>query len=146
MFVYCPKCGLIEKSNQEQNPCPVCSEEQRFVPKKYLTVSGNMFISQQERSAFIQDVIVSNPAYDKELASQRDHILQEKALQHSREVAQKVKEYKAQQTTCRCPVCGSTNLSAISTVGKVVKISVLGVWGAGDLGKKRYCNSCGHKF
>ena len=72
--------------------------------------------------------------------------MQEKEKKHQEEINKKVQEYKETTPTYRCPVCGSSNLSAISNVGKVVKISLIGVWGAGDLGKQRRCNSCGHKF
>ena len=145
MFIYCPKCGMIKKQ-AEAASCPVCGMEQLIVPEKYLSKSGNLFASQEKRSEFIKEVIENGAEYDAELAGQRDEILRQQQQKHEQDVAEKVEQYKATQPVHRCPVCGSTNLSAISTVGKVVKISLLGVWGAGDLGKRRHCNSCGHKF
>lgn len=145
MFVYCPKCGQIEKQVKD-SICPVCDTQLERVPDKYMSASGNLFLSQQARQDFIKEIIEAGENYDPLLATQRDEILQEKAIKHSQEVAEKVQEYKQSKPTWRCPVCGSSSLSAISTVGKVAKISLLGVWGAGDLGKKTRCNSCGHKF
>lgn len=145
MFVYCPKCGQIEKQSKNTD-CVVCNTPLQNVPSQYLSASGNLFVSQQARRDFVKNVIEANENYDPALAQQRDSILQEKEEQHQQEVSEKVQAYKAAKPTWRCPVCGSSNLSAISAVGKVAKVSLLGVWGAGDLGKKTRCNSCGHKF
>ena len=145
MFVYCAKCGQIEKQSKSIL-CSICKTELQNVPSKCLSASGNLFLSQQARNQFVIEVIESDPQYDKDLAQQRDAIAQNNAQKHAQEVAQKVQAYNDSKPIHRCPVCGSTNLSAISTVGKVAKISLLGVWGAGDLGKKRRCDSCGHKF
>lgn len=46
----------------------------------------------------------------------------------------------------KCPICGSTNLSKLSNVGKAAKIGLFGILGAGDLGKTWKCNNCGSKF
>lgn len=145
MFVYCPKCGQIEKQSRDLY-CGVCHTQLQNVPKQYLTASGNLFISQDARKLFIKEVIQTSGIYDEELALQRDAILQKNAQAHAQEVAKKVQEYQSCKPVHHCPVCGSTNLSAISTVGKIAKVSLLGVWGAGDLGKKTRCDSCGHKF
>lgn len=145
MFVYCSKCGHIQKMNRQQN-CSVCDNELQQVPEKYLSANKNLFQSQEARELFIEEVIVTNSSYNNEIAKNRNIILNEKEQQHRKEVEEKVRKYKESKPTCKCPVCGSTNLSAISNVGKFVKISLIGVWGAGDLGKQRRCNSCGHKF
>lgn len=145
MFVYCSKCGQIEKQSKNKF-CIICQTELQNVPDKYLSSSGNLFLSQQARQQFIKEIIEASTIYDTALALQRETIIQENAKKHSAEIEQKIQAYNSSKLTLRCPVCGSTSLSAISTVGKVVKISVLGVWGAGDLGKKRRCDSCGHKF
>ena len=145
MFVYCPKCGFIEKAART-TPCPVCSNERHIVPEKYLSKSGNLFLTQDARITFINEVIKTSPVYDQSLADRRNEIQQKQLQERDQTIARKVAEYNSTKPVHKCPVCGSTNLSAISTVGKVAKISLLGVWGAGDLGKKSRCNSCGHKF
>ena len=144
MFVFCPQCGHIFKQSKEQQ-CPVCAHEVAEVPKKYLSANQSFFASQDARKT-LMDEITANPLYNKELAATRQTVLAEKEMLHKDTVAQKVSEYKSNTPILKCPVCGSTNLSAISNLGKVVKISLIGVWGAGDLGKKRRCETCGHKF
>lgn len=145
MFVYCPHCGHILKQGRDTN-CPVCEWELLEVPAKYLSVNKNFFASPDTRSNFITEVIEASPSYDRELASRKENILLEKKKQQQAIIAQKTEEYKTSRPVLRCPVCGSSNLSTISNLGKVVKISLIGVWGAGDLGKKRRCETCGHKF
>lgn len=46
----------------------------------------------------------------------------------------------------KCPICGSTNLSKISTLTKAAKISAFGIYGTGDVGKTYKCNHCGVRF
>ena len=145
MFMYCAKCGYIAKS-KHNSTCPVCEACLQPVPSQFLTASCNLFISQDHRKKFVSEIIESNPDFNKELSDAKNSILLEKEKQHHEVVEKMLAEYKATNPTHKCPVCGSTNLSAISTVGKIAKISLLGVWGAGDLGKKTRCNSCGHKF
>lgn len=145
MFVYCPRCGYIFKQSNEES-CPVCSHEIMDVPTNYLSPNKNFFASQVARTSFVAEVIETSAQYDKELANRKDEILAEKQKQHKAALAEKVENYKNSKPTLRCPVCGSNNLSTISNLGKVVKISLIGVWGAGDLGKKRRCETCGHKF
>ena len=145
MFVYCAHCGMIIKKSK-QTVCPICDIEFSDVPAKYLSASGNLFLSNDMRKQFVEEIIITNPQYNESLALQRDEILLEQEKKKKEEVAQKVYEYQSIKPTLRCPVCGSNNLSNISTIGKVAKISLIGIWGAGDLGKKRRCNTCGHKF
>ncbi len=46
----------------------------------------------------------------------------------------------------KCPICGSTSLSRISTSKKVAKIAFFGLYGAGDIGKTWKCNNCDSRF
>lgn len=48
--------------------------------------------------------------------------------------------------TPQCPICKSTKLKKIAVTKKAAKISVFGIFGAGDLGKTWRCENCGSKF
>ena len=146
MFCYCPQCGLIQKKTEDQKNCPACDYGLNDVPDQFLVKSGNFFLSEDARKNFIETIVLQDERYNAELAAQRDAILAEKEKERRAQVDSKLQEYQQSKPVHRCPVCGSTNLTAISNVGKVAKIAVLGVWGAGDLGKKWRCNSCGYKF
>lgn len=45
-----------------------------------------------------------------------------------------------------CPICKSTDLKKITNTKKAAKISVFGLFGAGDIGKTWKCNNCGSRF
>lgn len=146
MFSYCPQCGLIQKKTDAQTNCPACNYRLNDVPRSFLVKSGNFFLSEDARRSFIETVVLQDERYSAELAAQREDIIAEKEKEHRAQVNIKLQEYQNSKPVHRCPVCASTNLTAISNVGKVTKIALLGVWGAGDLGKKWRCNSCGCKF
>lgn len=46
----------------------------------------------------------------------------------------------------KCPICGSTSLTKLTAGKKLAKVSLLGIFGAGDIGKAWKCNSCGCRF
>lgn len=145
MFYYCPHCALIKKYNKDENYCPACDILMREVPKQYLSGSGLLFKSQQEREKF-ENEIKTSEEFDINAYNCADDIIAEREKEHSIAVSQKVEQYKANRPQKECPICHSTSLSKISNLGKVVKVGALGILGAGDLGKTWKCNSCGVKF
>lgn len=62
------------------------------------------------------------------------------------EIARNNAEALALLNKPKCPICGSTNLSKITTTKKVAKIAMFGIFGMGDNGKTWKCNNCGSKF
>ena len=145
MFVYCKKCGYITKQKQPQHSCPVCEVYMTDVPKEYLNSSKTMFASQVLRNKF-EENIKQSEEFDIHIYSVRDKILSEKEAERKTEIENKVLKYNQARIKLICPICHSENISKISNVGKFVKISAFGVLGAGDIGKKYRCNSCGYRF
>jgi len=145
MFVYCKKCGLITKQKQAQETCPACEISMDVVPSEYLTATGTMFASQESRKAF-EELIKQNEEFDPQASLKRDNIINQKEIERKAEIEEKVAEYNQTRFKFTCPVCHSENLSKISNVGKFVKVSALGILGAGDIGKKYKCNACGYRF
>lgn len=45
----------------------------------------------------------------------------------------------------KCPTCGSTNISKISTTSKVVGFATVGVFSS-NFGKTMHCKQCGYKW
>lgn len=145
MFVYCKRCGLITKQKHAQELCPACEIPMDNVPSEYLSASGVMFASQESRKEF-EKAIMQNPEFDSEASFERDSIIQQKETERKAEIDEKVSEYNKNRIKFTCPICHSENLSKISNVGKVVKVGVFGILGAGDIGKKYRCNVCGYRF
>ena len=145
MFVYCKKCGLIVKQKSENDVCPACEIAMEVVPSAYLSPTGMMFGSQELRKEF-EELIRQNEEFDSQASLQRDDIISTKETEHKAEVDRKVAEYNQNRFKFTCPICHSERLSKISNLGKVVKVGAFGILGAGDIGKKYRCNSCGYRF
>ena len=145
MFVYCKRCGLITKQKQAHDICPACEIPMDVVPSTYLTTSGMMFASQALRKEF-EESIKENEEFDPQASLERDSIISKKEIEHKAEIEGKVAEYNQNRIKFTCPICHSENISKISNVGKIVKVGALGILGAGDIGKKYRCNSCGYRY
>ena len=145
MFLYCKKCALIKKKTKEKDLCPACNISMSVVPSEYLSDSGNMFISQKSRIEF-EETIKKGENFDPDANLSRDDIINQREQERQAEIEKKVSEYNKNRLKITCPLCHSENLSEISNLGKVVKVGVFGILGAGDIGKKYNCNSCGYKF
>ena len=46
----------------------------------------------------------------------------------------------------KCPICGSENLTRLTTMKKAAKIALVGIYVLEDCGKTWKCNNCGSKF
>lgn len=145
MFIYCKRCGLIKKQKFDDETCPACETLMDIVPSEYLTVSGTMFASQTLRNKF-EELIKQNDSFNIQASVERNDIISQKEIERKTEIEEKVGEYNRNRFKFICPICHSENISKISNVGKFVKVSALGILGAGDIGKKYRCNSCGYKF
>ena len=115
------------------------------VPSKYLTASGMMFASPTAKKEF-EELIKQNKEFNIQSNLERDSIIRQKEFEHKDQIAEKVAEYNRKRIKVFCPICHSELISKISNVGKFVKVSTLGILGAGDIGKKYRCNSCGYRF
>ncbi|MBQ7897289.1 MAG: hypothetical protein IJ323_02585 [Clostridia bacterium] len=145
MFVYCKRCGLIHNTKSKKPICDACEIPMFQVPDEYLTESKFMFESREKRQEF-EELIRGCEEYSEEAFLKRDDIIKAKKLEKDDRVAKKVSEYNESVIQARCPICHSNMLDKISNVGKVVKVGVFGILGAGDIGKKYRCKSCGYKF
>ena len=145
MLTYCKKCGLITQKRQGQEICAACEIPMDNVPSEYLTASGMMFISQKTKQEF-EELIKQGEEFDIQASLERNDIINQKKIEREVKIKEKVSEYNKTKVKFTCPFCHSENLSKISNVGKFLKVSAFGILGAGDLGKKYKCNSCGCKF
>ena len=150
MFYYCECCANIKNVNAKGNQilrCEVCGRDLRKVPQEYLMNGGSFFKSQDERKRLIK-TIEQGEEYRADISGSKEQILKEKEAAKKEELTKRNEKLKEQQQQfqLQCPVCGKSNLTKISNVGKIAKVSVFGLLGTGDLGKKWKCNICGTKF
>lgn len=62
------------------------------------------------------------------------------------EIIKQTQEFQGQQTnTIKCPYCQSSNITKISTAGRVVSVGLFGL-ASGKIGKQWHCNNCKSDF
>lgn len=143
MLCYCNKCGrvvsLLEKELNE--PCEYCQNITQPVPDEYLNDS-KIFIKPELEQRFIDQYIKSSPEFDQYLFEHRDEDLfncwmeNRKKLEHGKAILEE------QARISKCPSCGSSNISKIGAVGRVVSFKLLG-FASSKIGKTHKCNNCG---
>lgn len=154
---YCPVCAnvildsLLESCKEkhlqvEKMECVYCGDKLMSTNEdvKYFARYGydnNIFYFDAVREIYVYN----NPLFDKTKSDER--VAAEDAHQAEMDqIHRNVEARKANNGTPKCPICQSTNLSKISTGGKVAKVAMLGIFGMGDNGKTWKCNSCGSRF
>lgn len=61
------------------------------------------------------------------------------------DLERKKNEEKKQANVVKCPYCSSTNVSKISTLGRVASVGLFGL-ASGKVGKQWHCNQCKSDF
>lgn len=75
---------------------------------------------------------------------QRQVIREQDELQKRLE-AERAAKMKQQANMPKCPVCGSTNISKISTLNRSVSVATVGL-ASSKIGKQYECKNCKHKW
>lgn len=118
-MIECPKCG--EKISDSSRSCKYCGFD---------GISSYLL----------------NMEKQKDIVKRQQEI--QMGIERDRQINEGIerRNLQAQQCVPKCPICGSTNLSKLSAIGKATKIGLFGIFGAGDLGKTWKCNNCSSRF
>lgn len=138
---YCPKCGEIYFLRVELVPvCTFCKTQ--LIETEFICADSfaNGEIKPEIRKAIFEKYIRDNPMYSEEAVKLREE--QEHQNRMNLPSSYKPKE----KNVPKCPICGSKNLSKITTAHKAGKIALFGIFGMGDNGKTWKCKNCGSKF
>lgn len=169
----CPNCGFWTFYKKEE--CPICNIPMRHITlkefnKAYKTECSN-FDEYAQKYIFGHDFVPNYKELHKKYWEEQE---KQEELERRRRANQEydqwmsaynsglsqgaTPEQAAHAATCRpqgtstvhipkCPTCGSTDLTKITTGTKVAKTVAFGVIGAiSDAGKTWKCNNCGGKF
>lgn len=162
LAVSCPSCGCPIKT--EPNPkkchyyCPICGltvfPHNDICPrcKNYITPIRSMHESgyygekalqlyddkKQWRKVLIDEEVSHNPQYNPNTT------VHNAVEEHQRRI-DKIFAPKTDENTLKCPICGSTNVTKISTVNRAVSIGLLGL-ASSKIGKQYECKKCKHKW
>lgn len=122
---YCPKCGDITLTKEENKSCRYCGE-------KYLSTKYTMWDASNEQ--IFNEYIKNNPLFDENLYAQR--VGKEKLMQEV--TSDRLKAERLNTVTC--PKCGST---AVATGERGYSL-LTGFLGSGQTVNR--CGNCGHKW
>ena len=115
-----------------------CGEEEQEVAK-YVQKKHEEYQHEAEHKTDMEDIKLMNKF-------KREHF--DKADTPTVSYSPSPNTHKSSKTkdVPKCPICGSTDLTQISTVKKAAKVATFGIYGAGDIGKTWQCNNCKSKF
>lgn len=161
-LIFCEKCGNLyfdskDSTNHIGDICVKClqgkfigtgvdyHEASKIVEEEYET-TNKTYPSMQE----IDELLRKKYFYGKLDQQSSQSAISARKQAESPEVIEEANRRWIQQgkesAGPKCPICGSTNLKKLSVFGKVAKVKMFGIFGAGDLGKTYKCESCGVKF
>ncbi len=140
-YVYCcPFCGeeLIELFDKPF--CPCCEET---IEEPYKSKYDHMIYVNKTSGdwrALLTEEISENPLFDQN------------KYQHRLDLEKKIANRNRLATSCssnknkpKCPTCGSTNITKISTTSKVAGAVAFGLFS--KTAKSQFkCNNCGYKW
>lgn len=149
MLDYCDKCGWIWERNILMDHddicgfCEICGNQLKLVPNKYYEeFQGIQFLSASMKQKLIEELVLTSTNFDqyyfdnaKNIKGQKDNEFNAK-MQHGKAILEE------QARTPKCPSCGSSNISKIGLVNRVVSTKLFGL-ASSKIGKTHKCNNCG---
>lgn len=145
MLHYCKKCGRVthESYIHKEQICDCCKSIMHPVPKQYLWDGFDENFKDDESERFlIEEFVKTSSEFDQYLFDHRDEILEKKSAEFSAKMEHGKAILEAQGRVPKCPCCGSTNISKIGAVSRVVSTSFFGL-ASSKIGKTHKCNNCG---
>lgn len=137
-YFYCPVCGYVDvfgdgdcsycgttllETNIESDMLEYFAEPEKF----------NRLVTEKYK-------ITENPLYDPEKAKLRE----EEQERDSHNVTS-LDPTLPRNNRVSCPYCKSTNVSRISTAGRLISVGLFGL-GSRKIGKQWHCNGCKSNF
>lgn len=141
LLKYCPRCGKIEFYFKE-NECPFCGFD--MIETKY--TFGNYLDDSSNIEKQIKECINKSPEFDEELFKKRKAKENKEIHRPSSTIEQRaLQNMGAIPKPIQCPYCNSTNVSKISTAGRVLSVGLFGL-ASKKVGKQWHCKKCGSDF
>lgn len=139
MLHYCKKCGRIIL---DKNQCDCCKSQTFPVPEKYWLDGLDFMIDNKTKQALIEELVKTSPEFDQYLFDHRDEILAKQSAELNAKMANGKAILEEQSRVVKCPSCGSSNVSKIGTLNRMVSTGLFGL-ASSKIGKTHKCNNCG---
>ena len=141
MLSYCKKCGRILYDIFElKTTCDICESPAYEVPKEY--IDNFRWRDGDGKQALIEELVKTSPEFDQYLFEHKDEILAKQSAEFNAKMEHGKAILEEQTRTPKCPSCGSSNISKIGIVGRVVSTKLFGL-ASSKIGKTHKCNNCG---
>ena len=138
---YCKKCGRIFWTlNYNQKNCDCCNSIMFDIPNEY--VDNFRWRDGDGKQALIEELVKTSPEFDQYLFEHRDEILAEQSAEFDAKMAHGKAGLEENIRIPKCPTCGSTNISKIGTVNRMISTGLFGL-ASSKIGKTHKCNNCG---
>ena len=143
MLCYCKKCGrIILFIIEDKLKCDCCHSKVYPVPDEFLVGKSKMVINKNLKQQFINEYIKTSPEFDQYLFNHRDEILAKQSAEFDAKMAHGKAVLEENIRIPKCPTCGSTNISKIGTVNRIISTGLFGL-ASSKIGKTHKCNKCG---
>lgn len=142
MLCYCKKCGriILFLLDTDEKICDCCKSKAFPVPEQYL--QNEFSIKKDIKQQFIDEYIKTSSEFDQYLFDHREEILAKQSANFDAKMEHGKAILEEKSRVPKCPCCGSTNISQIGAVSKVVSTSFFGL-ASNKIGKTHKCNDCG---
>lgn len=143
MLCYCEKCGCISDIAESKldRICYCCGHSPRKpVPREY--IDNFRWRDGDGEEAFIEEVVKKSPILDPVLFEHKEEIVKQKNDAMEASIAKGKAILEKQSQVAHCPSCGSTNISKIGTVSRMISTGIFGL-ASSKIGKTHKCNNCG---
>ena len=146
MLHYCKKCGRILQQYQGDvrgYKCDCCKSDTYPVPEKYLLEGFDIaFKDKETEQLLIEELVKTSTEFDQYLFDHRDEILAKQSAELNAKLTNGKAILKEQSRVAKCPSCGSSNVSKIGMINRMVSTGLFGL-ASSKIGKIHKCNNCG---
>ena len=142
MLHYCKKCGRVVEINTQDITCDCCKSTVFPVPEKYWLDGLDFLISNESKDILREELVKTSPEFDQYLFDHRDEILAKQSAEFNAKMAHGKAILEEQSRVAKCPSCGSSNVSKIGTLNRMVSAGLFGL-ASSKISKTHKCNHCG---
>lgn len=143
MLCYCKKCGrIILFIIEDKLECDCCHSKVSPVPDEFLVGESKMVINKELKQQFIDEYVKTSPEFDQYIFDHRDEILAKQSAEFNAKMTHGKAILEEQSRVAKCPSCGSSNVSKIGMLNRMVSTGLFGL-ASSKISKTHKCNHCG---
>lgn len=142
---YCDKCGWIWQNshNQKDTFCEICNNKLKPVPNEYFEDPNfKILLSKKMKQKLLEELVFTSPNFDQYYFDNAINIKGLRDAEFNAKMAHGKAILEEQSRVSKCPSCGSSNVSKIGTLNRMVSTGLFGL-SSGKIGKTHKCNNCG---